>query len=88
MEDSARKIRAEVKEYILRELFPGENPESLGDDTPLLASGLLDSFQITRLVIFLERSYGIEFEAHEINADSIGTVEDLARAVQAKIREG
>lgn len=87
MEDSSRKICRIVKEYIMSEFLPGEDSESLSDDTPLITSGILDSIQITKLVIFLEETHGVEFRAHEITVDCIDTLESIARIVQMKIKE-
>ncbi len=85
MADSSREIRRAVKEYILSEFLPGEDPETLSDDTPLITGGILDSIQVTQLVIFLEKSYGLEFRVQDINADRIGTLERIARVVQIEI---
>jgi len=83
--DSSRTIRRTVKEYILSEFLPGEDPETLSDDTPLITGGILDSIKIMKLVIFLEETHGLEFQAHEIAADHLDTLDSIARIVQAKI---
>ena len=85
MADSSRKIRRMVKEYILSEFLPGEDPETLSDDTPLVSGGILDSIKIMKLVVFLEETHGLEFQVHEIGADYIDTLERIARTVQMKI---
>jgi acyl carrier protein len=84
MEDSSRKICRTVKEYIMSEFLPGEDQETLSDDTPLITSGILDSIQITKLVIFLEETYGLEFQINEITAGNIDTLESIAQIVQMK----
>ena len=85
--DSSRKICRTVKEYILSEFLPGEDPATLSNDTPLITGGILDSIKITKLVIFLEETHGLEFQIHEITADNIDTLESIARVVQTKIRD-
>jgi len=87
MANSSKEICGTVKEYILNEFLPGEAPETLTEDTPLITGGILDSIKTTKLVMFLEDTYGIEFQAHEITADYIDTLENIARIVQAKIGE-
>jgi acyl carrier protein len=87
MEDSSRKICRAVKEYIMSEFLPGEDPQTLREDTPLITSGILDSIQITKLVIFLEETYGFEFQVHEIAADHFDTLESIARIVQMKSKK-
>ena len=87
MADSSLKIRRTVKEYILREFLPGEYPEILTNDTPLITGGILDSIKIMRLVVFLEETHGVEFEPHEATAEHIDTLESIVRFVQTKIGE-
>ncbi len=50
---SAESIKAKVKEYILKEFLPGENPESIGGSTELIDSGILDSLATLKLVSFI-----------------------------------
>ena len=77
-------IQATVKAYILEEFLPGANGDELTDSTPLIAGGILDSLATVRLVMFLEKHYGIEVQAHEVSADNLDTLERIARLVRSK----
>lgn len=77
-------IKASVKEYILRKFLPGENPDMLEYDTPLISSGVIDSISTVELVSFLEEQYGVEFEAHEMSEEYLNTLNDIAATVQSK----
>ncbi len=81
---SASEIKANVKEYILKKFLPGENPDMLEDSTPLITGGVLDSISTVELVAFLEEQYGVEFEAHEMSADHLDTLETIAATILAK----
>jgi acyl carrier protein len=78
-------IRATVKDYILKEFLPGERPEALQDSTPLISGGILDSISTLKLVSFLEQHFAVEFQAHEVNADTLDTIADIERAVSDKV---
>lgn len=84
MQAEAGAIAAATKSYIIGEFLPGESPESLENTTPLITSGILDSIGTVKLVSFLEETYGIELEAHEMSVDLLNTVDDIVRLVQAK----
>lgn len=73
-----------VKGYILDTFLPGEDPDSLTTDTPLISGGILDSISTVKLVTFLEETYGIQFQAHEISSDNLETLDLIASTVQAK----
>lgn len=84
MQAEAGDIAVATKAYIIGEFLPGESPESLENATPLITSGILDSIGTVKLVSFLEETYGIELEAHEMSVDLLNTIDDIVRLVQAK----
>lgn len=85
MNERTDDVRSAVKEYILEEFLPGESPESLTTDTPLISGGILDSIATIRLVDFLEQQYGVGFDAHEISADHFDTLDQIAAIVVSKL---
>lgn len=78
-------IRKTLKEYIVKEFLPGEDPDNLTDSTPLVTGGIIDSIGTVKLVAFLEDRYGVEFQAHEIAVEHLNTLSDIANLVQAKL---
>src|SRR3546814_8635819 len=68
-------IKSTVKAFILEEFLPGERPEALTDDTPLVTEGVLDSLATLRLVSFLEKEYDIALAPHEVDADYLRSEE-------------
>jgi len=81
---AADDIKASVKEYILTKFLPGENPDMLEDDTPLITGGVIDSISTVELVSFLEEQYDVKFEAHEMSDDYLDTLNVIAATVQSK----
>lgn len=73
-----------VKDFILSHFLPGEDPSALTPTTALITDGVLDSLATLEMVSFLEERYGIELEAHEVDASRIGTLEGIATLVLAK----
>ena len=78
------EIIRDVKQYILETYLPGENPSALTPSTPLITSGILDSLATLDLVSFLEKRFGVELEANDVDHSKLATLEDIARMVQAK----
>jgi acyl carrier protein len=73
-----------VKQFVLKEFLPGEDPSELTSSTPLITGGILDSLATMKLVMFLEERYGVKFEAHEVDPDHLDTLADIAKVVAAK----
>jgi acyl carrier protein len=78
-------LKMTLKEYIIQEFLPGEDPDNLTDSTPLITGGILDSIGTVKLVAFIEEQYGIEFEAHEVAVEHLNTLSTIAAFVQAKL---
>ena len=77
-------VEHSVKQFILKEFLPGEDQSELTSSTPLITGGILDSLATMKLVMFLEERYGVRFQAHEVDADHLDTVADIAKLVAAK----
>lgn len=83
MDQSA--INDNVKAYILREFLPGEDPDELAGDTPLMSTGILDSLATLKLVTYLEEEFDIAVEAHEADAENLDTLDRIVALVQRKV---
>lgn len=73
-----------IKEYILAEFLPGEDPDELTASTPLITGGILDSLATLKLVAFLEEEFGVEIQPHETGVDYLNTIPDIAALVHSK----
>ena len=78
------EIARTVKEFILEEFLPGEDPDELTEETQLFSTGVLDSLASLKLVEFLEKQFGIDVEAHDVVADNLDTLLSIANFVQSK----
>lgn len=83
MSDRAEMQQA-VKDFILAEFLPGEDPDELTPQTELVSSGILDSVATLRLVTFLEERFGIQVEAHEADEEHLNTLVSIAELVASK----
>ena len=77
-------IRDEVKKFIIDEFLPGEDPDELTPDTPLVSSGILDSIATLKLVTFLEETYEISVEPHEVDAENLDTLDLITNLINSK----
>jgi acyl carrier protein len=82
------EIEAAVKQFILSEFLPGEDPAALMEDTPLITTGVLDSIATLKMVAFLEERYHITIEAHEADWEHLNTVTEIADLVRSKQGQG
>jgi len=77
-------IKATVKNFILNEFLPGEDPAALTDTAALVTTGILDSIAVLKAVTFLENQFGITIEPHEAVVENLNTLSDITRLVISK----
>ena len=73
-----------IRQFILCTHLPGESPDTLGDDTPLQSSGILDSLAVVGLIAFLEKQFQIELDVYDTAIDRFDTIRDIASVVVRK----
>lgn len=56
----------------------------ISPDEPIISSGLIDSFSLMDLALFIEDTYGVRIEDTELNANTFDTLDQLANFIQAR----
>jgi acyl carrier protein len=77
-------IEITIKNVILKEFLPAEDPDELTDSTPLITGGVLDSIATLKLVMFIEERFGITLQAHEVDSEHLDTIAQIAQLVRTK----
>jgi acyl carrier protein len=77
------ETRDAIRTYIVNSLI--KNPKfKLGDQDKLISGGLVDSFSLVELSMFLEEKFGVRPDDTELNADNMDTVEMIANYVESR----
>ena len=77
------EIKHQIRQF-LSEILPNGKMSSVGDDTPLRTSGILDSMGLLRLVSLVEEKFGIEVSAYDAGIENFDRIDDIAAFVQRK----
>lgn len=78
------EIKEMIRHFIVSTCLPGESPETLLDDTPLLTSGILDSLAAVTLVSFLEKHFDIALDVYDTSIEQFDRIDDIAQCVARK----
>lgn len=81
----AENVKQAVKEFLLQEFLPGEDPDELTDSTPLITGGVLDSIATLKLVLFLEERFGVTLQPHEVDPEHLDTTACIEELVLSKL---
>ena len=77
-------VKDTLRRFILDTFLPGEAPENLHDDTPLLTSGIIDSLAALALASFVEDRFDISLDVYDMNVERFDRIDDIAATVIQK----
>jgi acyl carrier protein len=77
------EIAAALKQYIATEIAK-QPKRNIDPDEPLLTSGLVDSFHLVDLALFVEDKFGVHIDDAELNAQSFDTLNQLVAFIQSR----
>jgi len=76
-------MESTISTYLSREVM--SNPTlNLKNDTLLLESGILDSLSLLKLVLFLEKQYGVVVPAEELIPENFKTIDVICAYLRSK----
>lgn len=73
------QLNAFITSEILKQ--PGRQ---LAPNAKLISSGLIDSFNLVDLSIFVETTFGVHIDDTELNADTFDSLNELAALIQQR----
>jgi acyl carrier protein len=76
----ASHVMRELRDYVRRELL-GNPSYPLEDDEPLITGGLIDSFCIAHLAVFIEDAFGVYVPDTELTVDNMDTLAGIVETV-------
>ncbi len=71
-----------VLQYVVDEYLDEEDEEEISYDSPLISSGIVDSFSMVSLKKFLEKRYEISLPDDEATPEAFDTVESIVTLVK------
>jgi len=74
-------MKEKVLEYIIDEYLDEDDEDDVSYDSPLISSGIVDSFSMVSLKRFLENKYSIKLSDEEATPEAFDTVDSICRLV-------
>jgi acyl carrier protein len=79
----AEQIVQKLAGYISREIM--KQPDRIIDpDEALISGGLIDSFSLVDLALFVEENFGVRIDDTELNADTFDSLNQLAQLITSR----
>ena len=74
---------SKLSSFIVREIL--KQPERIiASDAKLISSGLIDSFSLMDIALFVEDMFGVRIEDTELNVDTFDTLQELSDLIELR----
>ncbi len=77
-------LEEDLRDFIVRNFLLGRDDKSLTRNTSFLDRGIIDSTGVMELVMFVETTYGIKIEDHDLTPQNLDSINSLAQYIQGK----
>jgi acyl carrier protein len=81
-------LEAVINDYISREFVQDPALLPLGNETPLLETGVLDSLSLLRLVLFVQERFGIVVDDVDLVPENFASVDAICAYLRSRAGEG
>ncbi len=80
---NADEMKTKLAKYMADDILkqPGR---AIQPDEALLSSGLIDSFHLVDLALFVEDNFGVHIDDSELNASTFDSLDQLAGLIQSR----
>ena len=70
-----------VLDYVIDEYLEEDEDEEIGVDSPLISAGIVDSFSMVSLKLFLEQKYDVKIPDDKASPEAFDTVRKICDVV-------
>jgi len=77
------EISNTLSKFIAEKILKQPNKE-IKPDEALISSGLIDSFSLMDLALFVEDTFGVKIEDTELNADTFDSLNQLVDLIESR----
>jgi acyl carrier protein len=81
-------VEAVINDYISREIVQDPSLLPLGNETPLVETGILDSLSLLRLVLFVQERFGIVVDNLDQAPEHFASVDAICAYLRSLVGEG
>jgi len=77
------EVTSQIASFLAEKILKQPNRKITADE-PLLSSGLIDSFSLMDVALYVEDTFGVRIEDTELNADTFDNLNQLAALIDSR----
>lgn len=78
------EITSKLEKYIVTNIMR-QPDRSLDSNMPLISSGLIDSFNLVDLALFVEDEFGVHIDDSELNSSTFDDLDQLVELIKSRL---
>jgi acyl carrier protein len=78
----AEDIKKTIIDYVKKEYLDEDSTEVVTETTPLISSGIVDSFSMVSLKLFLEKKFNIKIPDEKATPEAFDSVNNIIKLVK------
>jgi acyl carrier protein len=79
------QIKEKLRNFICTEVI-NNTDQKIKDDEALITSGLMDSFSLAQVGVFIEIEFNVYIPDPELTVDNMNTINDIAVKIMGKLK--
>jgi acyl carrier protein len=79
----SKELESQITKYIAEQVLK-QPKRIIAPEEKLISSGLIDSFHLVDLSLFVEDTFGVHLDDTELNAQTFDTLAELAAVIRAR----
>ena len=77
------EVTSQLASFLAEKILKQPN-RKINEDESLISSGLIDSFSLMDVALYVEDTFGVRIEDTELNADTFDTLTQLAALIESR----
>lgn len=77
-------MKSQIAQFIATEIL--KDPDrKIADDEAIISSGLIDSFNLVDLALYIEEAFHVRIDDAELTADTFDSIDELSLLIRARL---
>ena len=79
----SNNLHEQLSQFIAENILK-QPSRTIQENEPIITSGLIDSFSLVDLALFVEERFGVHIDDTELNADTFDNIHELVKIIEKR----
>jgi acyl carrier protein len=79
----SNNLHEQLSQFIAEKILK-QPSRTIQENEPIITSGLIDSFSLVDLALFVEERFGVHIDDTELNAETFNNIHELVKIIEKR----